>query len=518
MKTILICVLIALLALTGVTVGGEAPGQTLTVAQNFNPTELSPWTITSAATFDIWGHFMEPLTALDRKGALYGVVAESWQMTSPTDWTVKIRQGMRFHDPKYGELTAEDVKYSLERAMRTDEHIRVLLPKVVQESKVEVVDRYTIRWRLAAPGTGSLPSVMAFLHPTSRAYVEGEGKDIYKRQPMGAGPYRFVEWVTNQRIVAEANPTYWGPKPAYNRIVWRIIPDQLTALNAMQAGEIDVFQFVPPDAVSDVQRNPRTRITEVKSARMLFMVINASEPPLNNKEIRQALNYAIDKKAIVEQMYRGKAIALRAPMQEVIPELDTSLKGYPYDPERARELLQQGGYKGETIKIGAPIGRYTLDKEVGDAVSGMLRKVGVKVEYRPQEWGTYAQPMLSGKMSGANLIGMGNILMLPEFVFTLWLLPGGQGDLYARGRPAHWERDVAQISLMTPGRSEAQADSQPASGRSPGLGAVDPARQSGGHLRAERSRGLGTVPDGVSQLQGRETEAVTAGHSDRRER
>lgn len=451
MRTVVLGALIVVLALAGLTGAGEAPGQTLTVAQPFNPTELSPWTITSSATFDIWEHFMEPLTALDRKGALHGVVAESWQMSSPTDWTVKIRPGMRFHDPKYGELTAEDVKYSIERAQRPDEHIRVLLPKVVQESRVEVVDRHTIRWRLAAPGTGSLPSVMAFLHPTSRAYVEGDGKDTYKRHPMGAGPYRFVEWVTNQRIVAEVNPTYWGPRPAFSRIVWRIMPDQLTALNALQAGEVDVFQYVPPDAVSDVQRNPRARIAEVKSARMLFMVINASEPPLNNKFVRQALNYAIDKKTIVDQMYRGKAFALRAPMQEVIPELNTGLRGYPYDPERARELLQQGGYKGETIKIGAPIGRYTLDKEVGDAVSGLLRKVGVKVDYRPQEWGTYAQPMLSGKMSGANMIGMGNILMLPEFVFTLWLLPGGQGDLYARGRPAHWERDVAQISLMTPG-------------------------------------------------------------------
>jgi peptide/nickel transport system substrate-binding protein len=439
------------LALAGNTTGGEAPVQTLNVAQPFNPTELSPWTITSLATFDIWEHFIEPLTFLDRDGKLHGIVAESWQMNSPTDWTVKIRQGLRFHDSKFGEMTAEDVKYSLERALRPDEHIRPLLPKVVQESTVEVVDRHTIRWRLAAPGTGSLPSVMSFLHPTSKAYVDGEGKDTYRRRPMGTGPYRFVEWVTNQRIVAEVNPTYSGQRPAYGRIVWRIIPDQLTARNALLAGEVDVFQFVPPDAIPEIQANPKTRIVETKSARMLFMVINASEPPLNNKLIRQAMNYAVDKKAIVEQLYRGKAIALRAPMQEVIPELNTNLKGYPYDPERARELLQQANYRGEPIKISAPIGRYTLDKEMGDAVAGMLRKVGLKVEYRPQEWGTYAQPMLSGKSSGVNLIGMGNILMLPEFVFTLWLLPKGQGDVYAAGRPSHWEAEVNRVSLMTPG-------------------------------------------------------------------
>jgi peptide/nickel transport system substrate-binding protein len=189
---------------------------------------------------------------------------------------------------------------------------------------------------------------------------------------------------------------------------------------------------------------------------MLFMVINAGEPPLDNKLVRQALNHAIDKKTLVEQLYRGRAVALRAPMQETIPELNRSLAGYPYDPQKARDLLKQAGYQGQPIKVSTPTGRYTLDKELGEAVAGMLEKVGVTVEFKASEWGGYAQPLFSGKASGISLIGMGNTVFLPEWVFTLWLLPGGQGEAYTKGRPGTWEGDISRLTLMARGTRERQ--------------------------------------------------------------
>jgi peptide/nickel transport system substrate-binding protein len=434
----------------------QAPGSQITVAQLYNPEDMSPWNYTAVATVDIWAHFMEPLTVFDRQGGLHGVVAESWQMVSPTEWIVKIRKGMRFHDPKYGELTAEDVKFTLDRAVAQGEVIRRLLPKPVQEGSVEVVDRHTIRWKLGGTGTGSLPNYMSLVHVTSKAYVEGEGKDTFKRRPMGTGPFRFAEWVTNQRVVAEAFPGYWGPKPGFGRVVWRILPDALTAKNALLAGEVDLYQFVPPEAIPEVQRNPKTRVVETLSARMLFMVINAAEPPLDQKLVRQGLNHAIDKKALVEQLYRGRAVALRAPMQESIPELNRRLDGYPYDPEKAKTLLKQAGYQGQPIKVNAPTGRYTLDKELGEAVAGMLEKVGVTVEFKASEWGGYAQPLFQGKASGLSLIGMGNTVFLPEWVYSLWLLPGGQGEAYTKGRPANWAEDVGRLALLPRGHKDRQ--------------------------------------------------------------
>src|SRR5262249_19321508 len=127
MKLTCAAILAVVLALAGFPAPAAAQGQTLTVAQLFNPEDMSPWNFTTLATVDLWDHFMEPLTACDRKGNLVGVVAESWQMVSPAEWTVKIRHGLKFHDPKYGEMTAEDVKFTLDRAVQPNEVIRRLL-------------------------------------------------------------------------------------------------------------------------------------------------------------------------------------------------------------------------------------------------------------------------------------------------------------------------------------------------------------------------------------------------------
>jgi peptide/nickel transport system substrate-binding protein len=143
-------------------------------------------------------------------------------------------------------------------------------------------------------------------------------------------------------------------------------------------------------------------------------------------------------------------------MQETIPELNRSLAGYAFDVQKARDLLKQAGYQGQPIKVNTPIARYTLDKELGEAVAGMLENVGVKVEFKASEWGGYAQPLFSGKASGISLIGMGNIVFLPDWVFTLWLLPGGQGEAYTKGRPANWESDVARLALMARDNRERQ--------------------------------------------------------------
>ena len=211
MKLACAAVLAVLIAVAGGNAPVSAQSQTLTVAQLFNPEDMSPWNFTALATVDIWAHFMEPLTVFDRQGNLVGVVAESWQMVSPAEWVVKIRRGLRFHDPKYGELTADDVKFTLDRAVQQGEVLRRLLPKPVQEGSVEVVDKYTIRWKLGAPGTGSLPNYMSLLHMTSKAYVEGEGKETFKRRPMGTGPYRFVEFGDEPaRRRARLFPGYWG--------------------------------------------------------------------------------------------------------------------------------------------------------------------------------------------------------------------------------------------------------------------------------------------------------------------
>jgi len=431
--------------------------QQLLVAQRHNPGDLDPWGSLIGDETDIMLHFLGSLTILDRKANVVPQIAQSWKFVSPVEWIVNIRHGVRFHDPKYGELTADDVKYSIDRAFAPSSRARLLFPETIQKGTTEVIDRYTLRWRLNAPGLGTLQNWMTSFHITSKAYAEGDGKDTWKQRPMGTGPYRFVEWLPNQRIVGEAFPEYWGPKPQFQRIVWDIIADPLTQKNALLTRQLDVFQFPLPEWVPEIQASHVARLEKVTSARMLYMVINCAEPPLDNKLVRQGLNYAVDKQAIIKNLYRGYAAEMVAPMQAVIPERNRSLRGYPYNPQKARDLLKQGGYSGQTIPVGSSIGRYPLDKELGEAVANMFQAVGVNVDYHPQEINSYAPPLLTGKAHGVNLVGNGNIVMLPEFVFTLWLLPGGQGENYTVGRPANWEPDIARVSVLPQGNQERQS-------------------------------------------------------------
>jgi peptide/nickel transport system substrate-binding protein len=446
---VVVCGLLAGPAWTPVVEAAAAMKSELSVAQTFDPSrDLSPYSNLAVAGVDIRRHFIETLWEMDRQGNVQGLIVERWDFLSPTEWVLHLRKGLKFHDPKYGELTADDVKFQIDATTQRGESLKFILPKVIQDGRVEVVDRYTVRWKLAPPGTGSLPNWGTLIPVSAKAYIEGEGKEAFALHPIGTGPYRFVEMVPNQRIVGEVFKDYWRQLPGFERIVWRIIPDPFTVKSEFLAGGIDVWQFVPPEIIPEIEKHPNLHIATTPSSRMLFMVIDASHPPLDNKLIRQALNYAVDKTGIVETLYRGKAMALRAPMQEVLPELNKTLPGYPYDPEKARQLLEQAGYHGQKIEVGAPIGRYTLDKELGEAVAGMLEQVGVNVAYKPQEWGTYAPPLFRGEKVGVNLIGMGNAPMLPEFVFTLWLLPGGQGEVYAKGRPEHWEREVGEVAML----------------------------------------------------------------------
>jgi peptide/nickel transport system substrate-binding protein len=192
-----------------------------------------------------------------------------------------------------------------------------------------------------------------------------------------------------------------GPKPAFTRIVWNIITDPLTEKNAFLTRQLDVFQYVLPEWVPEIEQSRVAGILKVTSARMLYMVINASEPPLDNKSVRQALNFAVDKQSIIKNLYRGYAAEMRAPMQDVIPEINPGLHGYPYNPQRARELLKQGGYAGQPIPVGPPIGRYTLDKELGEAVSNMLHDAGVNVEYTPRNEAATGQASSPGRPTGS---------------------------------------------------------------------------------------------------------------------
>jgi peptide/nickel transport system substrate-binding protein len=155
----------------------------------------------------------------------------------------------------------------------------------MREGTVEVVDLYTLRWTLKAPGLVTLPQWLTDMYVNSKKYLERAGYDAAGRRPVGTGPYKFVEWSPNQQIVMEVFKDYWRSLPAFDRLVWRIIPDPSTRKNEFLTGGIDVLPFVTPEIVPEIQANPALRVETVLSTRLMFVGLPVDNPLLADKRV-----------------------------------------------------------------------------------------------------------------------------------------------------------------------------------------------------------------------------------------
>jgi ABC-type transport system substrate-binding protein len=185
------------------------------------------------------------------------------------------------------------------------------------------------------------------------------------------------------------NDKYWGKKPTYDTVVFRSVPEAATRESLLLAGQVDLIVLPPIADVPALQKNPAVKVLLAQSDRTIFISFNTSKPLLNDVRIRQALNYAVDKKAIIQNVLFGAADAIDAPMA-------SSLFGYckagsyEYNPAKAKQLLTEAGVKpGTKIPFHHPTGRYVQDKEAAQAVAGYLREVGIEPELQTMDWPSY---------------------------------------------------------------------------------------------------------------------------------
>jgi ABC-type transport system substrate-binding protein len=169
----------------------------------------------------------------------------------------------------------------------------------------------------------------------------------------------------------------------------RFIPENGTRLAALEAGEVMMINNVPPDQVGALRGNPNLQVISVPSNRVIFVSLRTDRKPFNDKRVRQAMNYAIDREAITKGIFSGMAPVSRAPLPSGVFGFHTGLTPYPYDPERAKKLLAEAGATGATFNFGAPNGRYLMDKQVGEAIAGYLDAIGLKVAFENPSWSTF---------------------------------------------------------------------------------------------------------------------------------
>ncbi|MCL6450967.1 MAG: hypothetical protein K6T75_06720 [Acetobacteraceae bacterium] len=381
-----LCLLVCLSAMSCAP-GTKAPKK-LTVVEGTAITTLSAHH--STATPDRHVHILlyQTLVKLDSRQNIVGDLAESWSSTPDgLSMTFKLKKNYKFSDGT--PVDAEAVKYNIEKFPdKNYGHVYRSLYEVI--AGAEVIDPYTVKIVTKQPFSPLLASLcIPSAAIQSPAAIEKWGKE-YAQHPVGSGPYMLKELGTDY-VRLERNPYWPGPKGYWDEIVQRAVPEASARAAMLQTGEADIVVKIAPEDVTRLQGNPDFAIQVLPSMYQISFEINTRKPPFTDVRVRKALNYAVDRQAIVDNILQGLgdvAVSAVGPGQMY----RKTFPPYPYDITRTKALLTEAGLPdGFKAKLWAPSGRYLKDKETAEAVQQYLAKAGVTTDLRIWEWAPYGE-------------------------------------------------------------------------------------------------------------------------------
>jgi peptide/nickel transport system substrate-binding protein len=361
-------------------------GGTLTLGMVRDMAAMNPLVGTKSNDKTVRWLMFEPLLGLDQQGRLQPHLAESWRVAPDGKlYTFTLRQGVRFHNGQ--EMTAEDVKFSVDYTMNP-RNGATGYTKLNLVDRVEATDRYTVAVHLKTAGSGFLPSLgdIRSFSVIPRDSVP-EGVDKPSTFPPGTGPFKFVQWQPKQRLVFDRHEEYWGHKAYLDRLVIVPIDDDTVRFTALRAGDVDLVEDAPYEWVRQIQDGKLPGLTPAEAAfsSVRRIVFNLTSPPFDNPRLRAAVAHAIDRNEILQAAYFGFA----RPAEQKYPRghawyID-GLSPPAYDLDRARTLLREAGYNGETIEL--LINASPTDQAEAATLQAQLRRIGVNLRITSFEAG-----------------------------------------------------------------------------------------------------------------------------------
>ncbi len=403
----------------GLPAQAQTPPNVLIVGQIAEPKSLDPSVDTAVNDFRILMNMYDGLVRY-KDGTLEPepALAESWDISDDgLTYTFHLREGVKFHDGT--PFNAEAVKFTFDRMLDESHpfHGTGPFPLAFFFSAIEsttAVDAQTVEFKLNAPYAPFLSNLAypagLIVSPTA---VEKYGED-FGRNPSGTGPFKFENWDSNTSVVITRNEDYWDGAPPLEAVVYRPITDANTRVAEMLSGGIDLMVEVPPDNLSQFRDDDQFKVYEQAGPHLWFLILNTKEGPFADKRVRQAVNYAIDKKTLVENVLQGTAEVAAGPTPPAFAwAYDEALEPYPYDPEKAKALLKEAGAEGAKLTFYVTDGGSGMLDPVamGTAIQADLAKVGLDVKIETYEWNTFlgeVNPGLEGKADMAEMAWMTN--------------------------------------------------------------------------------------------------------------
>lgn len=397
----------------------QTPPGVLVVGQIAEPKSLDPAAVTAVNDFRILINMYDGLTRY-KDGTLEAepALAESWTISEDgKTYTFKLREGVKFHDGS--EFNAEAVKFNFERMLNKDHPYYDTGPFPLafffgSVESITAVDPLTVEFKLTEPYA---PFLSNLAYPTglivSPDAVKKHGKD-FGRNPAGTGAFKFAEWESNAKVVIIRNDEYWDGAPNLEAVVFRPITDTNTRVAEMLSGGIDMMVEVPPDNLKNFSDAAQYTIYEQAGPHLWFLILNAKEGPFKDKKMRQAINYAIDKKSLVDNILQGTAEVAAGPIPPAFAwAYNDKLNPYPYDPEKAKALIKESGNENAELTFYVTEGGSGMLDPItmGTAIQADLAKVGLNVKIETYEWNTFlgkVNPGLAGKADMAEMAWMTN--------------------------------------------------------------------------------------------------------------
>jgi peptide/nickel transport system substrate-binding protein len=385
---------------------GATDGE-LVVALNGQPARLQPQQPVGRLNELVNALIFDALTTHDESGALVPSLAESWERLDDLTWEFKLREGATFHN---GEpVTADDVKFSYEQLVLNPDakspHLTFL--QTIQE--VKVIDPLTFQIITNRPDV-ILPSRVFDLYGSvvPMAYYNEVGDAGFDAAPIGAGPYKFVDWVKDSHMTLERYDGYWGTKPAYERLVIRFITDDAARVAALLAGEVDIASTVPPIRVEEVEASESIEIRTAPSTRFYFLVMDTNREPFDDPNVRHALNLALDRDALVQGVSSGYGTPIASVFIPQTFAYDPSLQPV-YDPEMAQQLLAEAGYPdGLDVQFDAFTGSIVDHSKLAEAVAAQLSDVGIRAALNIEEFGVFGPKRLAKETAPLYIYSLGD--------------------------------------------------------------------------------------------------------------
>jgi peptide/nickel transport system substrate-binding protein len=388
-------------------------GKTVTWASGVDIETMDPMVGTSSVTQSIMHAVFDGLVVRANDMQPQPSLATSWDTPDDSTWVFHLRSGVKFSN---GEpVDAAAVKFSVERFQDpTTKAAQASLMKPIKS--VDVIDPQTVRFTTDGPYAGLLDALASYFFVMSPSI---KGQDANK-VVIGSGPYQFVSWQPGERLVIKANPDYWGQKPKLDQIVLRPISEAATRLVELQSGGVDLVSPVPTLQYSQIEAAGAT-LAKAAGANITIM-FNADMPPFGDVKVRQAFNYAVDKQAIVSGVLQGAGYPAASPLRQGMLGYDASLQPYPYDPNKAKDLLSQAGATNLKVELGSSDGRYPNDKLVAQAVAAQLGQIGVQATVTTGDYGAYVQNIIAHKLQ---FFLIGQVTPVTEINLPQAFLPSG---------------------------------------------------------------------------------------------